>query len=170
MSQIKDINQGDLLTFRATDNKYKVLICTGTYKVRSPHHFSFAALDYDSVEKPTIDKILESKFFGKGNGTGNYFKYSETQLEKMWENHPEIKPYCLGSYGLIVRRKDFMSFRNNFELIDTLKIVSNLDKNGDGGMNASSWSFLSEFFNENYKTVLLARGQKIFRLKSIIME
>ncbi|MDR6734868.1 hypothetical protein J2X77_001726 [Sphingobacterium sp. 2149] len=30
MLKITDINQGDLLTFKAADNKFKVLLCTST--------------------------------------------------------------------------------------------------------------------------------------------
>ena len=50
MQKITDIKQGDLLTFRATDNKFKVLLCTSTYKDRSPYYYTFAALTYDSLD------------------------------------------------------------------------------------------------------------------------
>ncbi len=36
MAKITDINRGDLLTFKAADNKYKMLLCTSTRKDRSP--------------------------------------------------------------------------------------------------------------------------------------
>jgi len=170
MQKIRDINQGDLLTFRATDNKYKVLLCTSTYKDKSPQNFTFAALTYDSLDKPTITNILDSEFLGIGNTKNDYFKYSDKELNKMWTIHPEVEPYFLGSYGLIIWRKDFMKFRDNLEVIGNLKIVDNLDKNGNGGMNASSWTFLNQFFSDNYILVLSKRGQKPFKLKSILVD
>jgi len=170
MQKIRYINQGDLLTFRATDNKYKVLLCTSTYKDKSPQNFTFAALTYNSLEKPIITNILDSEFLGIGNTKNDYFKYSDKELNKMWANHPETEPYFLGSYGLIIWRKDFMKFRDNFEVIGNLKIVDNLDKNGNGGMNASGWTFLNQFFSDNYILVLSNRGQKPFRLKSILVD
>jgi hypothetical protein len=170
MQKITDINQGDFLTFKATDNKYKVLLCTSSYKDKSPQNFTFAALTYDSFDKPTIANILETEFLGIGNTMNDYFKYSDNQLNKMWTIHPETKPYFLGSYGLTIWRKDFMKFRDNFEVIDNLKIVDNLDKNGNGSMNASDWFFLNKFFSDNYISVLSNRGQKPFKLKSILVD
>ena len=84
-------------------------------------------------------------FLGIGNIANDYFKYPDKQLNKMWTIHPEIKPYFLGSYGVLIWRKDFIKFRDNFELIGNLKIVDNLDKNGNGSMNASDWTFLNQF-------------------------
>ncbi len=170
MQKIKDINQGDLLTFKATDNKYKVLLCTSTYKDKSPQNFTFAALTYDSLNKPTISNLLDTEFLGIGNTKNDHFKYSEIELNKMWAIHPETKPYFLGSYGLIIWRKDFMKFRDNFEVIGNLNIVNNLDKNGNGGMNASGWTFLNQFFSDNYISVLSNRGQKPFKLKSVLID
>jgi hypothetical protein len=50
------------LTFKATDDKYKVLLCTSTSKEKSPQNFSFAALTYDNEDKPTVEVILLSDF------------------------------------------------------------------------------------------------------------
>ena len=170
MQKIKDINQGDLLTFRASDKKYKVLLCTSTYKDTSPQSFTFAALTYDSSEKPTITNILDSDFWGIGNAKNDHFKYSDIELDKMWSFHPETKPYFLGSYGLVIWRKDLMKFRDNLEIIGNIKIVDNLDKNGNGSMNASDWAFLNEFFSDDYISVLSNRGQMPFKLRSILVD
>ena len=50
----------------------------------------------------------------------------ETILKiKMWNLHPEINPYHLGSYGFLIWRKDFLNFRDNFELIGNIEIIDN---------------------------------------------
>ncbi len=170
MQKITDINQGDLLTFKASDNKYKALLCTSTYKDKSPQYFLFAALTYDSFDKPTIANILDTEFMGTGNTKNDYFKYSEIELSKMWAIHPETKPYFLGSYGLLILRKNFMKFRDNFECISKLKIIDNLDKNGNGSMNAGDWNYLNSFFSDNFISLLNNRGQKPFKLKSILLD
>jgi hypothetical protein len=170
MHKITDINQGDVLIFKATDNKYKVLLCTSTYKVKSPQYFIFAAMTYDSLEKPTILNILESEFFGIGNTKNEYYKYSEKELNKMWTIHPETKPYFLGSYGFVFWRKDFFKTRDNFEVIGNLNIVDNLDKNGNGSINVSDWLYLNQFFSNNYIQVLSNRGQNPYKLKSILVD
>lgn len=169
MQIIKDINKGDLLVFKATDDKYKALLCTSTYKDKSPQHFTFALLTYDSVTKPTLANILDCNFWGIGNTQNDLFRYSDNELSRMWIIHPEIKPNFLGSYGLLIWRKDFMKFRDNFELIGNLKIVEHLDKNGNGSMNASDWNYLSQFFSGNYISVLSNRGQQPFKLKAILV-
>lgn len=102
MNKISDINQGDLLTFKADDEKYKVILCTSTSKKKSPQNFTFAALTYNDKEKPTAETILNCDFWGIGNTRNDYFKYSDSELNQVWNIHPEIKPYFLGSYGIII--------------------------------------------------------------------
>jgi hypothetical protein len=63
-----------------------------------------------------------------------------------------------------------MKFRDNFEIIGNLKIVDNLDNNGNGGMNPSDWSFITDFFTFKINSVLPERGQKTFKLKAIVKE
>jgi len=169
MKKNKEVNKGDLLTFKAADGKYKALLCTSVYKDKSPHNFSFAVLTYDSIEKPTFEKILEGEFFGIGNRY-SCFAYSDNEVERMWTLHPEINPYHLGSYGLIIWRKEFVKFRDNIEIIGNIEIIDHLDKNGNGGMNGSDWNFLQDFFNEKFKTILPDRGQKVFKIKAILRD
>ena len=88
----------------------------------------------------------------------------------MWAIHPEIKPSFLGSYGLIIWQKDFMKMSDQFEIIQNVKIVHNLDKNGIAIMNASDWDYLSQFFASDFISVLKNRGQKLFKLNSIIID
>lgn len=168
MQKIRDVNQGDLLTFKATDGRHKALLCTSTDKERSPQSFTFAVLTYDSADKPTVKSICESGFYGIGNRKKDYFKYSDSEQQKMWTIHPEVKPYDLASYGLIIWRKDFMKFRKNFELLRNIEIVDHLDKNGSGGINGSDWNFLLAFFNEKFKTFLPEKGQTVFKVKAIL--
>lgn len=168
MKKITDINRGDLLTFKANDESYKVMLCTSTYKEKSPQNFTFAALTYNDKEKPTIENILYSDFWGIGNTKNDYFKYSDNELNQMWSIHPDVKPYYLGSYGLVIWRKDFLKFRDNLEFIGNLNIVENLDKNGNGSMNASDWEFIKDFFANKINLVMPDRGQKTFKIKAII--
>lgn len=170
MEKIKVVNQGDILTFIAADGNYKVFLCTSTYKERSPHFFIFTALTYDNKKQPTIEDIEESSFFGIGNRKNSYFSYSDKELEQIWAVHPEIIPYQLGSYGFFIQRKNFMKFRENFKFICNFKILDNLDKNGNGSINSDDWNYLKEFFNEKLNTVMLDRGQKTFKIKSIIQK
>lgn len=168
MSKIKDINQGDVLTFSADDGKYKALICTSVSKEKRPQYFTFTATTVDQERLPSINDVTENDFYGVGNIKADFFKYSEEEINNMWNQHPEIEPYHLGSYGLVIWQKDFMKFRDNFSLIGNLKLVDNLDKNGNGNMNSSDWVFLKDFFNQKFKNVLVERGQKQFKVKAII--
>ena len=167
MNKIRTINQGDILLFKANDDRYKAILCTGTYKERSPHHFTFAAKTINAKEKPSLNEILSAGFFGIGNRKADFFNYLDEEVRKMWHIHPEIAPYHLGSYGLTIWRKDFMKFRQNLELAGHIEIVNHLDKNGDSGVNASSWDFLKNFFTD-FENILSKRDQKVFKLEAII--
>lgn len=164
------MNQGDVFTFLAADNRYKMIICTGVYKAQSPHYYIFAALTYDSEEMPAIIDAIESDFWGVANVRNGIFKYEDSELENMWMIHPEIKPCQLGSYGFIISRKDYLKFKDKMVFVGNLKIVNNLDKNGNGGVNASSWRFLQGFFNNEMSSVLKYRAQKNFKVRSVLCE
>lgn len=171
MEQIKDIHKGDLLTFKDVSGKYKVLLCMSTNKNKSPHTFTFCALTIDTIEKPTVAAVKASSFFGVGNSTKtNFYKHSEEEVEKMWAIEPEIKPYFLGCYNFIIWKKDFMKFRDHFEFIGNLKIVTYIDKNGNGAVNASSWVYLKNLVNEKLTEMMSEKDQKIFKLKAILKE
>ncbi|RJE73083.1 GIY-YIG nuclease family protein [Reichenbachiella sp. MSK19-1] len=166
--KITQLNQGDFLTFKASDNHFKLFFCTSVFKQASPHNFTFAATNYSDTNKPTTESIIHTKFYGIGNRRDEYFKYPSDQLENMWSVHPEIKPNFLGSYGLTIWRKEFMSFRDNFELIGNLNIVTNLDKNGNGSMNASDKEVLNDLFVGNINELMEQRGQQLFETKAIL--
>ncbi|WP_114940506.1 hypothetical protein [Mucilaginibacter endophyticus] len=164
------MTQGDVLTFLAADNRYKMIICTSIYNEKSPHNYTFAALTYNSEKIPTVVDAVEDDFWGVANIRNDIFKYSNSELENMWMIHPEIKRCQLGSYGFIIWRKDYLKFKDKMMLIGNLKIINNLDKNGNGGVNASSWSFLQGFFNNEVSSVLKYKSQKMFKVRSILCE
>jgi hypothetical protein len=167
MEKIKSIEQGDLLAFKTVDGNYKVIICTETNK-KSPQNFTFIALTYNDSKCPNEIEIRKESFWGCGTSKANYFKYSLEEQEKMWAFHPEIKPFLIGSYNLIIWRKDFLKFRDNVLKIGNLNIVNNIDKNGNYGINVSSWQSLNNFFTLQIETIFNDIGQKTFKLESII--
>ncbi len=162
------MKKGDVLSFIGLDRRYKAILCTSTYVEKSPYYFTFAALTFDNAERPNIESIKKEEFYGVGNIKDGYFQYSEEERQKIWTVHPEIRPYSLGSYGLLIWRKDFVKFRDKVERIGNLDIVDNLDKNGRGSMNAGDWDFLRDFFTDKYKRILSERGQTTFKLSSIV--
>lgn len=168
MAKIKDIKQGDLLTFITAENKFRILLCTSANKEKSPQNFTFCVLDYNEAQKPAFEDIENLNFFGVGNMTKkNHYNYSEQELEKMWFFHPETKPCLLGSFSFIIWRKDFMNCRENFDFIGNLDILPNIDKNGNGGLNASDWFFLQNFFDEKFNNLMRQESQNLFKLKAI---
>jgi hypothetical protein len=170
MQKSRDITKGDVLIFQGFDQKYKAILCTTTMKIGSPFLFEFAALTIDMEMKPDLDDIRSAHFFGKGNRYDDFFEYAEAEKRKMWKLHPEIHPYCLGSYGLLISRKDLMKARDHFDLIGNLNIVDHLDKHSGSGMNASDLDFLRDFFTDKYKTILPDRGLIAFRVEAIVRE
>jgi len=168
MEKIKDINLGDALTFRAWDGNYKLLLCTSVHKKKSPHYYIFAGLTFSSFNKPVLKDVLESYFYGTGNTKSDYFKYNDDELDRMWGVHPEVKPYYLGSYGLMILRKDFLSFRSDIEYVVNVSIPTQLEMHGNGSMNISSFSFINELFsNDNLDEIMGKRFQKAFKITAI---
>ena len=170
MIKPQSLAQGDVLSFLADDNKYKAMLCTSVHNDRSPQYCYFAATTYSSATKPSLEDILYSNFYGIGNTRSEYFAYTESELEHMWAIHPEVKPYFLGSYHFIIWKKDLRAIQSNLELVGNLSIISNLDMHGNGGVNASSWDFLRQFFTDSGLNKLSERGQRTYSLKSILIK
>lgn len=169
--KINTIFKGDILAFKGKDKKYKTIFCTRTNKKRSPFNFTFAGTDINQFDRPTIEKVIDSNFFGIGNTKNQYSPYfKDEEINQMWNLHPEINPYHLGAYGFTIWRKDFIKFRDQLEFIGNINIVDNLDLNGNGSMNASSWEVLNNFFSNNFEEVMNQRGQNKYQIKAIINE
>jgi hypothetical protein len=166
MNKIKDINIGDFLSFESSDGFYSVLFCSSVQKSRSPYFFNFSVTTIKSKSKPTIKDIRDSHYYGKGNRNG--YKFKENELEKIWELHPEIKPNYLGTYELLITRKDFMSFRDKFELISSLPVLENLNQNGSGGMNASDLDVLDELFVKRIESFMKNQNQEKYLTEAIL--
>jgi hypothetical protein len=143
-ARIKKISPGDFLTFKTTDNRHKVIFCVRTNRERSPQSFLFAATTFDGNFKPTVDDLADIDFWGKGNRLD--FKYPDSDLERMWTYHPENKPYFLGIYGILILRKEFMKWRENFEIIANLSIVDKLEMNGSGDIYPGNFDNLDKLF------------------------
>jgi len=168
--KIKNIKRGDILAFKAKDGKNRVIFCTSTYKIRSPHFYQFGATDMVIENKPSLKEVIECNFYGIGQKWNELLLFNKNELKKMWEFHPEIKPYGLGTYGFLIGRKEFMTFRDNFYSIGNIDIVEDLDKNGNSGINAGNWHVLNEIFINDIDEVMAYRGQKKFKFKAIIKQ
>ncbi len=166
MNKINDIEIGDFFSFKTSDGTYRVLFCTSFQKSRSPYFYNFTATTIKSNKKPTINDIRESYFYGKGNRST--LEFNNNELNKMWRLHPEIKPYYLGTYELLITRKDFMTFNDKFELIFNIPILEKLNMNGSGSMNASDLSFLDNFFVNRIETFMEDQNQKKYLIEAII--
>ena len=167
MIKAQSVAVGDILSYLAADGKYKAIICTSVRKETSPHLFEFALTTYDSVLKPTLENILSSEFYGVVSLRNEYFPYSESEVEEMWLIHPEIIPNIIGSYSLIIWKKDLKQFESSLEMVGNVSIVTNVDRNGNGSVNASSWDFLRKSTPQLMENMSF-RGQKIYQIKAIV--
>lgn len=81
-NKIKDVDTGDILTFKASDSHYKVIFCVDSYRERSPFHFTFGGTTIDQTSLPTIDEVINCEFYGIGNRKSSFWNYKEEQLNK----------------------------------------------------------------------------------------
>lgn len=170
-SKIPNIELGDFLSFRASDKNYKVIFCIGVYKERSPFFFEFAATTINTKNKPSKEEIYQSGFFGIVNRKSLYFKTEQNINSGMWkDHHPEIEPFFVGTYGLLISRKELMRSREDFEFIVNLPIIENLQKAGNGGMNVNGLEYLDKLFVTNINEFMAERRQKAIVISSILLE
>ena len=147
VEKIKDIKQGDFLTFKASDDEYRVIFCIDVCKRSSPIMFTFAASTYKSKDKPTYEALLNSSFYGRGDREDFFKSYTDEDSRQIWNVHPEIKPYVLGAYHINVLRKEFMKVRDKFEFLINLNILENLYQYGNGGIYCGTMEYLRACLN-----------------------
>lgn len=169
-SKIKNIEIGDFLSYRVEDNNYRVILCISTQITKSPFSFGFAVLTINQQKKPTKTDLLNSGFYGIVNRKKLYHKTKENSNSIMWkDHHPEINPFLIGAYTLLIWRKEFMRFREYFEFVVNIPIIKNLDLTGSGTMVATDKESLDKIFLSNIDEVMGERRQKAIVIPSILI-
>lgn len=170
-SKIPNIEVGDFFSFKASDENHRVIFCIGVYKERSPFFFTFAATTIRTKNKPSKEEIYQSGFYGIVNRKSLYFKTEQNINSGMWkDHHPEIKPFFVGTYGLLISRKELMRSREDFEFIVNLPIIENLQQAGNGSMNANGMESLDKLFVTNIDELMAKRRQKAVVISSILLK
>lgn len=170
-SKIPNIEVGDFFSFKASDEYHRVIFCIGVYNERSPFFFTFAATTISTKNKPSKEEIYQSGFYGIVNRKNLYFKTEQNINSGMWkDHHPEIEPFFLGAYGLLISRKELMHSREDFEFIVNLPIIENLQQAGNGSINVNGLEYLDKLFVTNIDEFMAEKRQKAIVISSILFK
>ena len=169
--RIKDINiqVGDFFSFKTADETYRVIFCIESQIKKSPFYYLFAATTINTTYRPTTQDVKECGFYGIVNRKKFYLKTNKNAESIMWkDDFPELNPFIVGAFHLIISRKDFLKFEGDFEFIENLPIRENLHMTGNSGMNASSQESLNKLFLSDIDNYMGIQGQKSIVLTCIL--
>lgn len=74
----------------------------------------------------------------------------------------------LGSFGVLIFRKDFMKMRERFELLSNKEIVKNLPLFGNASFHPGTIEYLDRFFGDNLESKMEDKDQKKYKLQALI--
>lgn len=126
----------DLLTFQLKDGNYAVMVCTTINQYRGQCDYVLVPTTYHSTKKPTPSDLLNEHILGRTIGSGYDKKTTlkmQPGLERIWNLKGANGNYFFGLIEHAVTHKDFLSFKDRFEKIGTLKIIDGLKKSGSFG-------------------------------------
>jgi len=151
----------DLLTFKLKDNFYRAIICASIDQYRGECNYMLTPTTYKSKNKPTVEDLLNYDISGITIGAG-YDRETIVEMqpgvETLWTLFPYIAEFFFGLVQQGVDHKSFVSFKDKFEKVGTLKIKDSFKKSGARGGIGSFDRFENIF--EDYD-----KEQKIFGYK-----
>jgi len=155
----------DLLAFKLKDGKYRVVICSSIDQYRGQCNYMFVPTTYNSMEKPTVNDLIDKEILGTRIGSGydqQTTKEKQPGIERIWNLDGGNCNYFIGIVKYAVDHKDLVNFKEKFEKIGSLKIVEGLKQTGSYGYEGTFERF-EEIFND------LDHEIKVFRYKKYLV-
>ncbi len=146
--------QDDLLTFKLKDNYYRAVVCATIFQYRGECNYMLIPTTYKNKEKPTPQSIINYDISGITIGSGYDKKemlIRQPGIEQLWPLFPHLGEFFFGLVQFGVDHKDFIHFKEKFEVVGTLKIKLGFKESGSRGGVGDFGRFeaiFSDFENE----------------------
>ncbi|MBL0745388.1 hypothetical protein [Chryseolinea lacunae] len=152
----------DLLTFQHRDGSYRVVICSSVSNYRGVCSYTFAFTTYNAVRKPSINNVLTCDILGHQISSSidpEQAKAAQPGIERIWKFVGTQHYVGFGLHLISIPHADLLTFKDKFENIGTLRIVSGLKWMGSlGGEN--SFEGLERHFDDQEKYIETFRAKK----------
>ena len=156
----------DLLTFKLKDSFYRAVICTSIDQYRGECSYMLTFTTYKSKIKPTVEDLFNYDISGITIGAG-YDRETiiamQPGVETLWPLFPYIGDFFFGLVQEGVLHEWFVTFKNKFEKVGTLRIKNSFKKSGSHGA-ASNFERFENIF-EDYDKEQKIFGYKKFPIK-----
>ncbi|HMT75916.1 MAG TPA: hypothetical protein PKA77_17715 [Chitinophagaceae bacterium] len=156
----------DLLTFKLKDNCYRAVICSSIDQYRGECTYMLTLTTYKSKMKPTVEDLFNYDISGVTIGAG-YDRETIIQMqpgvENLWTLYPYYGEFFFGLVQQGVLHEWFVTFKNKFEKVGTLRIKDSFKKSGSHGAARNFERF--EDILEDYDKQQRIFGYKKFPVK-----
>ena len=126
----------DLLTFQLKDGNYRAVICASIEQHRGQCNYILVPTTYNSNKKPTVDDLKDKEILGRQIGSG-YDQQTTREMQpginRIWNLNGGNCNFFFGVAQHAVDHKNFINFKDKFEKVGTLKIITGLKKMGSFG-------------------------------------
>lgn len=150
----------DVLTFQLSDQSYRAVICAKVTQQRGRCTYDLVATTYMGISKPTLEDLYTCFIAGCEIGSGydqDTTLQMQPDLDQVWKYAGRSNFFFGLSYRLVTH-KDFIAFKNKFEVVGKLKIKESLKKDGSYGYE-SSFDRFEDIFKD------LDNHMKVFGIK-----
>lgn len=127
------IQVDDLLIFKLNDNFYRAVICNSIHQYRGECSYMLTQTTYKSLAKPTVEDLYKYDIAGITVGAGydrETITVMQPEVDKLWNLYSYIGEFFLGIENIGIGHKDFLNFKNKFEVIGKLKIKKGFKRSG----------------------------------------
>lgn len=129
----------DVLAFQLSDQSYRAVICAKVTQQRGRCTYDLVATTYMGKSKPTLEDLHTCFIAGCEIGSGydqDTTRQMQPDLDQVWK-YAGRNNFFFGLSYRLVTHKDFIGFKNKFEVVGKLKIKESLKKDGSYGYESS---------------------------------
>ena len=143
----------DVLTFQLSNKNYYAIVCAKITQHRGQCTYDLVATTYKGESKPTLEDLKVC--FIAGRKIGSFFDSDTTlsmqpNVDEIWHYTGQDNFFFGLSYHLVTHR-DFISFKDKFEVAGKLKVKDSFKRDGGYGYESSFDRFESIFSDlDNY--------------------
>jgi hypothetical protein len=154
-----------LVTFKMPDNSYRAAIMFSIDQYRGNCNYQFTPTAYSDFNKPTVSDIKKGKAFIHKIGCGydrETVKAMQPGIEKFWKTDKKFGiPFTIGVPIHAIEHKDLINFKDQFEVIGSVKIADSFKKLGSIGYESSYDRFTERFIDVINRNVNLFKYEMI---------
>jgi hypothetical protein len=160
-----------LVTFKMPDDTYRAAIMFSIDQYRGNCNYQFTPTAYSGLKKPNESDIKKGQVFIHKIGCEydrETVKAMQPGIEKFWKTDVKFgMPFTIGVPIYAIEHKDLINFKDQFEIVGSVKIADSFKKLGSIGYESTYDAFTERFMDVVNRYVNIFKFE-VIELKEIL--